>query len=134
MPITIELKGEEDDGGHDFYPEDLEPEQLFMSTYSFIKLNDKWGVFLNDTWYWGTADFEEIPSEEYEAVSALYHQFGRAGLYRWVYGKRGHFPAFDDYTDMIKAVLGVENRRYDHNGHYLGSKEPEHNAAPASGE
>ena len=112
MAITIKIE----DGAAEFYPVNLDPIELFMTNEDFIKLRNSWGVFLNDTWYWSAADFEEIPEAEYEQVAEIHRMFGRAGLYRWVYGKRGHYPAFDDNRDMIDSVINLEKLTYDSNG------------------
>ena len=122
MPTTITLGGEYDHRDWlecDFMPVDLQPPELFMVSEDFIKLDGHWGVLLNDTWYWAGSDFEEIPDDEYRVVAELYRKFGRAGLFRWVYGRRGYFPAFDDCKDMIQAVLALEELHYDRNGQRL---------------
>lgn len=68
-----------------------------------------WYVFLNDTWYWGCADGEDIPKEEEKEVAELFREYGRAGVFWWVAKKRGHVSEFAAEQAMIKAVNDVES-------------------------
>ncbi len=87
-----------------------EPERLFAASgeyYIFVREDDGWSVFLNDTWYYACADGEEIPPCEYEKVADLFRRFGEAGVLYWVYKRRGHLPQIPRYRRRIEAVDSV---------------------------
>lgn len=83
-----------------------EPEKLFNAVGdSVFDLHENvWWVSLNDTWYWGCADGEEIPREEYSVVADLFRAYGTGGVYWWVAQKRGHPSEFSPEKEMIAHV------------------------------
>jgi len=89
-------------------------EALFSSAgeYCFDRNDDgTWNIFLNDTWYWGCSDGEDISKEEENEVARLFKEYGRAGLMYWVYLKRGHPSEFPQEQFMIAAVKEMEELR-----------------------
>lgn len=85
-------------------------EQLFTAAggNSFMKNDGHWFIFLNDTWYWGTADSEDIPDDQIKIVGDLFIRYGQAGLYYWVAQRRGHPPEFSPEKEMIVMVGELE--------------------------
>jgi len=84
-----------------------EPERLFAASgeyYIFVREDDGWSVFLNDTWYYACADLEPIPPCDYEKVADLFRRFGEAGVHYWVSVQRGYDPQIPRYERRVKAV------------------------------
>ena len=86
-------------------------EMLFMADeYTFRKHEDgSWYVSLSDTWYYASADGENIAPEEKKTVAQWYRKFGRAGALYWVFTKRGHMPQIPMVARMVQMVEMVQS-------------------------
>ena len=87
----------------------LEAERIFAAAgeYAFLFLANKWGVFLNDTWYYASADWEEVKPEQYDEVVKWYRRFGEAGLLYWVYLQRQHLPQIPHVKRTVEAIIAL---------------------------
>lgn len=84
-----------------------EYERVMMADeeWSFILMGDVWHVFLNDTWYYASADWEPLATNEYEDVVGWYRRFGNAGVLYWVWkNKRDHMPTIPIYRKQVEAI------------------------------
>lgn len=91
--------------------EDISPEEtVFYSDdeWTFLRVEGKWHVRLNDTWYYSCGDWEEIEPEEYKEVVRWYRLYGRAGVLYWVWkNKRDHLPTIPEYRKQVEAISGL---------------------------
>lgn len=88
-------------------------EQLFLTLDDFFMKSDSgWNVFISDTWYWGCADAEFIPVDEYDLVADIVKSYGYVGLLFWVFKKRGHMPKVDGPRKVVEQAisLGLEDK------------------------
>ena len=78
--------------------------------YCFCQDNDdsEWYVPLNDTWYYASADGEDIPLDQYKIVADLYRQYGRCGVLYWVHGVRKTLPQIPSQRRMVEMVVARE--------------------------
>lgn len=92
-----------------------EPEEVFAigNEFTFLRMDGKWYVFLNDTWYYATSDSEEMPEEEWPKIVDLYKSYGNAGVMYWVYLRRGHLPQIASTRRKVLAIeaLIIEEKR-----------------------
>jgi len=68
---------------------------------------------MNDTFYWGTADGEEITPEDAVVVYQVAQKFGADGVTAWVAHRRGYEPQIDSIRKRERyqkayAFLGVD--------------------------
>ena len=68
-------------------------------------------IYLSDTWYWATADGEDVPLNEYRLVRELFVEYGKAGLMYYVFNKRGHHSEFSDINAMAEGVEKMESAK-----------------------
>jgi hypothetical protein len=93
---------------------DIHPEEKIMiadDEWSFMRMGDSWFIFLSDTWYYASADWELITPDEYGDVISWYRRFGHAGVLYWVWkNKRDHMPMIPQYRKQVEMVRDyVEN-------------------------
>lgn len=67
----------------------------------------KFFLNMNDTFAWGCADAEEVPSDKLKEVVDLYRRYGCSGLIYWVAKRRG----MDPDAEMTSAVAAVRRVR-----------------------
>lgn len=64
---------------------------------------------MNDTFFWGCADSENVPPEELPSVLRLFRRYGYMGLNYWVVKERGmkwtdiQFPSIQRQIQFIQA-------------------------------
>jgi hypothetical protein len=88
-------------------------ERLFLADGDYYNFyydqEDGWSIFLNDTWYFASADGERIPKEKYEEVASWYRKYGGAGVLYWVYLQRGHMPSILSSRRQVEMVMSIED-------------------------
>lgn len=66
---------------------------------------------LSDTWYWASADGEEVTDAELPVVAELFWHYGWCGILFWVAEKRKHPTQFKDNNRFIQFVQQEEKIR-----------------------
>ena len=77
-------------------------------------INDDHGHYvlnMNDTFYFATADGEEVKPEEIKEVARLFSYYGFAGLTYWVAEKRGHDPEISSSREEVEYVRSKEQKK-----------------------
>ncbi len=81
-----------------------ETDAVFLTSSLFHYQEGEWCVFLNDTWYYASADAEEIPKDKEKEVADLFQKHGEDGVLYWVYKQRGHYPSIPSTLKQVKRI------------------------------
>ena len=66
------------------------------------RIEDRFCLFCNDTFWWATADAEHVLWEQIPEVYAIYKAQGEAGLIDWISEKRGIRPMTEAEASLDK--------------------------------
>lgn len=62
-------------------------------------------LMMNDTFYYASADGEDVPYDEWPRLKEIYEQWGQDGLIAWVALRRGHDPQIpQNVTNQFKKA------------------------------
>lgn len=62
-------------------------------------------LMMNDTFYYASADGEDVPYDEWPRVKQIYEEWGQDGIIAWVALRRGHDPQIpQNVTNKFKAA------------------------------
>lgn len=81
------------------------------SRFSIAK--DKYLLNMNDTFYYASADAEEIKENEIPEVYRLFDNYGDAGLIYFVAKKRDEKPKIPRNRKIVEAIFELENNDID---------------------
>lgn len=81
---------------------------LLVADLGWTRPDGSFVLNVNDTFYYATADCEEVPAGEVAAVARLFRRYGYHGVNYWVATRRGHNPQIPKYARGVAWVQGEE--------------------------